>query len=133
MGEGGGLRELADLSIRRACGFAALGIGTVMLALSHDLALAFRSGGDLTALVCLAMLLQAWRAPRRDVRDLELWSLLPGTPGAYARNLPRTEAQRLLGRVMRERLLRHAEWAGMLAVGFWVLAVGVQVAHAIGL
>lgn len=114
---------LADHSIRRACGFAGLGIGTVMLALSFELPLAFRSAGALTAVLCLGLLAAAWRAPRRDMRRSELWAMLPGTAAEFARGLPRAEAQRLLAGVLRARLIWHAERAAILALGFWLLAL----------
>jgi hypothetical protein len=115
------LRELADVSIRRACAFATLGIATVMLALSYDLVLALRCGGLLTGLVSLGLALAAWRAPRKDVRRTELWSLLAGTSGeALVRALPQARAQALLAEVLRERLLWHADRAAGVA-----LALGV--------
>jgi hypothetical protein len=117
------VRDLADLSIRRACGFAGLGIAMVMLAMSFDLPLALRSAANLTALLCLALLFSAWRAPRRNLRNSELWALLPGTAAAFARALPRREAQALLAAVLRERLLWHAERVGLLALGLWGLSL----------
>ena len=115
------VRDLADLSIRKACGFAGLGIGVVMLALSYSLPLALRSGATLAALLCLGLLLAAWRAPRQNVRNSELWYLLPGTDAAFARRLPRPEAQALLGGVMRARLIWHAERVAAIALGLYLL------------
>lgn len=114
---------IADHSIRRACAFAGLGIGTVMLALSYELPLAFRSAAALTAVFWLGLLVAAWRAPRRDIRHSELWSMLPGTEGEFAHQLPRAEAQRLLAGVLRTRLIWHAERVAILALGFWLLAL----------
>lgn len=117
------VRQLADFSIRRACGFAGLGIVMVMLSLSYSLPLALRSGAALAALVCFGLLLAAWRATRRNIRDSELWALLPGTDAAFALRLPRREAQALLGGVLRQRLIWHAERVGLLAVGLYLLAL----------
>lgn len=117
------VRDLADLSIRRACGFAGLGIGVVMLALSYSLPLALRSSAALAALLCLGLLLAAWRAPRRNVRDTELWCLLPGTSAAFARHLPRAEAQALLAGVLRSRLIWHAERVASIAVVLYLLSM----------
>jgi hypothetical protein len=117
------VRVAADISIRRACGFAGLGIGTVMLAFSYSLPLALRAGAALTAAVCLSLVLSAWRAKRRDVRRTEVWTLLPSTAGAFIRSLPPREAQALLSRVLRQRLLWHAERAGWLAVTLWGLTL----------
>lgn len=115
------IRVLADLSIRRACGFAGLGIGVMMLALSFDVVLACRAGAGLTALLCLGLVGAAWRAPRRDVRRTELWALLAGTTGELARRLPPARAQELLGSLLQERLLWHAERVGVIALALWLV------------
>jgi hypothetical protein len=106
------VRDLADLSIRRGCGFAGLAVGTVMLAF-FDLVLSLRSGAALVALLCLALAAAAWWAPRRDMRQSELWILLSGTADDLLRRLPRARAQALLAGVLRERLLWHADRAGL--------------------
>jgi len=114
------IRTLADLSIRRACGFVGLGIGTVMLALSYDIELAFRSGAVLMSLVCAVVCVVAWRCPRRDVRATELWSMLMADSPPPARG---PEAQRLLalaGRILRERLIWHAERIALAAMALWL-------------
>ncbi len=116
------IQTLADISIRRACGFAALGIGTVMLALSFDVALALRSGAVLTTMAWGVIRLLAWWCPRRDVRETELWSMLAAerlylTRGPEA---PRTLA--LAGRILRERLVWHGERVGLAAVALWAAA-----------
>jgi hypothetical protein len=115
------VRDLADLSIRRGCGFAGLAVGTVMLAFSFDLVLSLRSGAALVALLCLALAAAAWWAPRRDMRQSELWILLSGTADDLLRRLPRARAQALLAGVLRERLLWHADRAGLVALLLWVL------------
>jgi hypothetical protein len=58
---------LAELSVARGCGFAALAILTLMVGLSWDAALACRLGGVLVLLVCALLLLKAWRAPYRPI------------------------------------------------------------------
>ncbi|MBR0683427.1 hypothetical protein GXW74_23275 [Roseomonas eburnea] len=128
------LRTFADISIRRACGFAALGIGTVMLALSYDLALALRSGAVLTSLTFGVIWLCAWRAPHWDVRRTELWSMVV----AEGLHLPSsgTHAARLearAARVLRERLSWHAERVALAALAMWICAGGAAlVDHLLG-
>lgn len=118
------LQHLADIPIRRACGFAGLAISTTMLALSFDLAASFRSGGAMAAMLCLGLAFAAWRAPRKDMRRTELWRLLAGTSGeALVRVLPRARAQVLLAEVLRERLLWHADRAAVLALGLGALGL----------
>lgn len=119
-----------DLSIRRACGFASLAIGTVMLALSFDLPLALRSGAAMTGLLCCALLFVAWRTPRRDVRRTEFWSLFADrNPGIVAH----ADAARLHAaarRIWRERLVWHADRIGLAAVGLWAGAAIAAVLRA---
>jgi hypothetical protein len=98
------LRSAADLSIRRACGFAGLGIGCTMLALAFDFALALRIGGDLLAMGCGILLLAAWWAPYRDLRHAEIWYLMPEWACDALRSKPR------------------AEWVGVAAVAMWALS-----------
>ncbi|MBU8538280.1 hypothetical protein [Falsiroseomonas tokyonensis] len=117
------MRTLADHSIRRALSFAGLGVVTLMLALSFDLALAFRTGGNLLGLICLGLLWLAWRTPSRNLRRSELWSLLLVHATALARSLPAEQAQRMMAETLRQRLVWHAEPIGALALFLWVLAM----------
>ncbi len=105
---------VADQTIRRACGFAAFGVGATMLALSFDLVLALRVGAVLTSAVCLALFIQACRAPVADVRRTELYSVV-----GRSLSLPRERTQRLLGEVLADRYLWHADRAAIAAVALW--------------
>lgn len=108
------LIAVADQTIRRACGFAALAGGAVMLALSFDLVLALRVGAVMTTAVCIALFVQSVRAPQQDVRRTELYSVVGRTLA-----LPRDRTQRLLGEVLAERYLWHADRAAMAAIALW--------------
>lgn len=108
---------VADQTIRRACAFAGLGVGFTMLALSFDMVLAFRAGAVLTTAVFAMLLWLGHRAPRADVRRTELWSVV-----GRGLRLSRERAQALLGSVLRERYLWHADRAALLAIGFWAMA-----------
>jgi len=115
------IRALADHSIRRACGFAGLGVFVTMLALSYDIVLTLRTGAALTAMGCLALAAIAWHAPRRDMRRTELWVLLTHAASDVVRRMPRARAQALLSGILRERLLWHAERVGLIAMVLWAL------------
>ncbi|WP_137180220.1 hypothetical protein [Roseomonas sp. AR75] len=117
------LEFVTDRSIRRALGFAGLGIGMVMLALSFDLPLALRSGADLVAIVAVALLVIAWRTPHRDIRRSESWMMLNDLLPEAIPGVPRAEVQRRLKETLRRRLLWHAERVGMLAVALWSLTL----------
>lgn len=114
------LRSLADLSIRRACGFAALGIATVMLGLSYDLVLSFRSGAILTSIVCGVIWLRALMSPWRDIRDTEMWMLLAHERKHLTRGPEARHVAAAAGAVLRERLEWHAERVALAALALWV-------------
>lgn len=123
------LQTLADISIRRACGFAALGIATVMLGLSYDLVLSFRSGAILTSIACGVIWLLAWWSPRRDVRQTELWSMLAAERFHLTRGPDAPRIAALAGRILHERLVWHGERVALVALALWVvtgLALVVQ-------
>jgi hypothetical protein len=109
---------MADLSIRRACGFAAFGIGSTMAALSFDPVLCFRTGALLFAVTAAVLWVMGHDAPRRNVRRTELWTLLGGRAP-----VPETHVQKVLGGVLRERYLWHATLAGIVAVTLWLVAL----------
>jgi hypothetical protein len=119
------LDEVSDRCIRRALGFAGLGVGLVLLALSFDPALAFRSAGDLVALVAVAMLLLAWHAPRRDMRRSEAWTMLRHVAPEWAERSPRPELQVRMRAAWRRRLIWHTERIALLALLFWGIALGI--------
>ncbi len=118
------LDEVSDRCIRRALGFAGLGVGLVLLALSFDLALAFRSAGHLVALATATMLLLAWQAPRRDMRHSEAWAILRELAPDWTERPGRKELQARMRVAWRRRLIWHAERVGALALLFWALGFG---------
>lgn len=109
---------VADQTIRRACGFAAFAVGATMLALSFDLVLALRVGAVMTTAICVTLFIQSWRAPEADVRRTELYSVVGRTL-----MLPRERMQRLLGDVLAERYLWHADRAALAAISLWGVAL----------
>jgi hypothetical protein len=125
------LEIVTDRCIRRGLGFAGLAIGVVMLALSFDLPLALRSGADLVAMTAVVMLWAAWQAPRRNMRHSEAWMMLDDWRPEVVRGRPKQQLQDELRRVLRRRMLWHAEKLGLLAVGLWVLTALAMVAKAL--
>jgi hypothetical protein len=109
---------MTDLSIRRACGFAALAVVTTMAALSYEPVLSFRVGGVMTAAVAFALWLKAQTAHRQNVLRSEIWLLLR----QHAADLTPTHARTMLPPVMRERYMWHATVAACLAAGLWLVA-----------
>jgi len=112
------IEHLANISVARGCGFAALGILTFFIGMSSDLVAAFKSAGYLTLLACIILLLKAGFAPRQPYRRTELWVMLKPDERPDA-----SVAQRLISTVLREAYLRFARQAALLSAMF--LACGV--------
>lgn len=108
-----------DLSIRRACGFFSLGIATVMIALSFDMALALRSGAAMTGFLCCALLVLAWRSTRRDVRRTEFWCIFAARNPEIVARADAARLQAAARRIWQQRLMWHAERIGLAALVLW--------------
>jgi hypothetical protein len=112
------IRDLAVLSVRRACGFAVIAICTVMSGLIYDPLLAVRVGAFMTTGTLLVLLYKAHEAPRRNHRDTELWLLLGRDAG-----LPEGVAGRVINGVLRDVYLEHAGYAASIAAVLWVASL----------
>ncbi|MFN4282833.1 MAG: hypothetical protein ACK4NA_09360 [Alphaproteobacteria bacterium] len=119
------IRELAWLSVGRACGFALLAIFTVMIALSFDPALAARSGAVLFLISAVALRLLARLAPTRNPRRTEVWYMLD--PREQPSGLG---AQRVIGAVLADVYRRFAGWALAAGLGCWGLGFGLSALQA---
>lgn len=109
---------MTDLSIRRACGFAGLGVLTTMAALSYDPVLSFRSGGVLTFATGFTLWLKAHGVARQNMLRTEVWMLLR----YHDAGISPANARAVLPPVLRERYMWHATVAGCVAAVFWVIA-----------
>lgn len=116
------IEYLADVIVRRGCGFALLAIGMVMLGLSYDLLLCLKSGAVLQALHGSVLGLFAYNAPRWNHRSTELWVLL--NKGA---DLPPNYPPEQLLEVLRKTYLRYAEMAGVVTLALCIGAAVVWV------
>ncbi len=118
------LRQGADMVIRRACGFGAIGIATTMVSFAGQPGRALQCGAILFALMAAILAIMAQRAPKAPYRRTELWLMVRREPPA----VPAERLQQLLGGVMAERFAWHARVSGaiaaiMLVTGFAVRAV----------
>src|SRR5262245_57566755 len=104
------IESLAERSVARGCGFAALAIFTLMVGLSWDGAVACEIGCLLMLLVCAILLLKAWRAPYRPFRRTELWMMLD----RRQRPSPAV-AQRVIGGMLRGCYMQFALHAAGLS------------------
>jgi hypothetical protein len=112
------MRRIAYETVLRACGFAALAIFCVMVGISFMPRLAFQTGGFLTTVMTLILILKALEARTKDYRKTEMWLYLEKNqrpPAAYAQWASAT--------VLRETYLRFALWTSVVAISMWVLAL----------
>jgi hypothetical protein len=116
------IEYLADVIVRRGCGFALLAICMVMLGLSYDLLLFLKSGAILEALHGSVLGLFAYNAPRWNHKSTELWVLL--NKGA---DLPPNYPPEQLLEVLRKTYLRYAEMAGVVTLALCIGAAIVWV------
>ena len=105
-------------SVARACGFAALGMGCVVLGFSFEPLLALRLGGVLALVMALVLGVLAWMAPHRPYKRTEAWLALRGTSDAP----PRDVAQRLIGGALAEAYGWFARLAAAAAMAFFAVA-----------
>jgi hypothetical protein len=117
------IHHCARLVLLRAIGFATLAIGTLMVGLSWNAALALAAGATLAALVGVVLLYKAYAAPRTDYRRTELWLLLD-----RRHDLAEERAQEIIGGLLGRLYRRYAEYALAAAAGLWLLSVAARLA-----
>ena len=107
----------------RACGFAALGISVVILALSYDLSLALRAGAVLTLMLLTVLVYRGYSALNQDYKRTEVYLLLD-----RKLDLPPVVAQQLVGRTLRATYYRYARVAGGTACVMWAGSLAARLA-----
>lgn len=109
------IRAAAYTSVGRACGFAFLGVISVMIGLAYEPVLSAKSGAILTGIVALLLVHRMSGAPTRDFRDTEVWLML-----AKDARPPAETAQRLIGNALAESYRYCAIWAGCISGSLWM-------------
>jgi hypothetical protein len=112
------IRQCADLSIRRACGFAMIAIWTATTGLAFDPMMAVRGAAIMLSLMAVVLFLKGYQAPKRDFRRTETWILMD-----KRHDLPADRAQQVIGNVLQDRYLWHADVTLIVAGILWVLAI----------
>lgn len=113
----------AELSVARGCGFAGLGMLTLMVGLSGDPAAALKAGGISALFACTVLLAKARNASRRPYKTTELWIMLKPD------ERPKSEiAQQVIGNVLREVYFRFAQHAAALSALMLAMAVIIMLA-----
>lgn len=118
------LRRYADLVIRRACGFGALAIVTMMVGFAGEPGLSMRCGAVLFGLMAAILVIKAGTAPRSNYRRTEIWLFLKHEPPA----LPPDRLQQLIGGVMADRCLWHAKVAAGIGAALFASALLLRLA-----
>ena len=112
------IEHLAEISVARGCGFAALAIVTFMIGLSGDMVTSLRAGGHLSLFVCLVLVFKAWLYGLRSYKHTEVWLMLG------LRERPDSAiAQRVIGTALRDTCLRFALYAAQVSAILLAAAV----------
>jgi hypothetical protein len=117
------LEALAVLSVRRACGFGAIAIATLMLGLAWTPKVAFGTGAVCCLLMALILYWKSDQALRLDHRKTELWMML-----AESHRPPHDVATVVVPRILHHTYLSHCRLALTFAVGLALPAVGLHLA-----
>lgn len=117
------IESLALLSVRRACGFGALAIATLMFGLIGNPAAAFGSGTACCLLMALILYWKSEQALRLDHRKTELWMML-----AKSHRPPHDVAVVVIPRVLRRTYLDHCRLVLTFAAGLALPAIGLHLA-----
>ncbi len=105
------LEALALLSVRRACGFGALAIATLMFGLIGTPAVAFGTGAVCCLLMALILYWKSDQALRLDHRRTELWMML-----AESHRPPPDVAAVVVPRILHQTYLSHCRMVLTFAV-----------------
>jgi hypothetical protein len=117
------IESLANLSVRRACGFGALAIGMLMLGLSSTPAAALGSGTVCCLLMAVILYWKSERVMHADHRRTELWIML-----AKDRRPPHSVAAVVVPRALRQVYCEHIRWTLGVAAAFALPAIGLHLA-----
>ena len=112
------MRRVAYEVVLRACAFGSLAIFCVMIGFSFQPQLAFQTGGTLTMLMTVVLVLKAFEARTKDYRRTEMWLYLPKDSRP-----PEAQAQWASATVMRDTYLTFAKWTSLIAIAMWVMAL----------
>jgi hypothetical protein len=117
------IRRAAHTSVARGMGFTALAVFTMTIGLSFDPLLAARTGGVLSLITTVVLMLKARYAHRVDHRSTEAWLILEEDERP-----PADHAQRLTATALVEAYTLFARYSAGTAAGLFGLAVIVSMA-----
>lgn len=114
------IRYLADLSIRRACGFGLIAIATAAVGMSSDAVLALKLSAISASAMVAILVVKALQAPSRNYKRTEVWIMLE-----KRHDLPEARAQQVFGNILRERYMWHATVTATAAGVLWLATLAV--------
>ncbi len=117
------IETLAILSVRRACGFAALAVATLMFGLIGTPAIAFGSGAVCCLLAAVILYWKGELALQTDHRRTELWVML-----AQSHRPPHDVAAVVVPRILRQVYRNHCRLAAGIAAALALPAIGLHLA-----
>lgn len=117
------IEVLATLSVRRACGFGALAIVTLMFGLIGTPAASFGSGAVCCLLTAVILYWKSEEVMRADHRKTEVWMML-----AEDHRPPQSVAAVVVPRTLRRVYREHCRWALTIACGMALPAIGLHLA-----
>lgn len=118
------VEKMAVVCVGRGCGFAALGIATYMFALCWDPVISFKSGGILTLVVTLVLIMKALEARSKPHKRTELWVMLEPDERPHD-----AIAQKIIGTALRYTYLTFALHTARIAAFMFVAALIFQIGH----
>ncbi len=108
------IRQAADISIRRGCGFGLIAIATAAVGVSSDAFLAMKLASICVSSMAAILAVKAMQAPSRNYRRTEVFIMLEGKHG-----LPEPRAQQVFGSILQERYAWYATVTAGAATVLW--------------
>lgn len=112
------IRQHAELSVRRGCGFALMGIVTAMVGFSGQPWIAVRAGAVFVLIAAVVLYWRGRQAKLRNYRHTEVWLMIEDAPA-----LPRERLQTMIGGALAEAYFRYARLAAYVALAMCLIDV----------
>ena len=111
------MRRAAFESVSRGCGFGFLAIACFMMGMSDPRTI-FQTGGVLTLIMVVVLLVKARYALTQDYKRTEMWLMLPKDYRP-----PERYAQWAASTVLRDAYFTFAKYTAFTSIVMWVIAV----------
>lgn len=111
------MRKAAFESVSRGCGFGFLAIACFMMGMSDPRTI-FQTGGVLTLIMTMVLLVKARYALTQDYKRTEMWLMLPKDFRP-----PERYAQWAASTVLRDAYFTFAKYTAFTSIVMWVIAL----------